>query len=141
MNFCTLWRLKFTKLTNFKAPKMIKTPVLVLLNSPKLISRKIWMTKKSWNFSAHRRIIRKGQWHRFKFNYLLLNLTEFRWKYLLYLQVGLATQLVLKKGFSFYLLVSQKCYEIWPSNIMCAVQTVFSLWEKKFRENWNSSEI
>ena len=32
------------------APKMAKTSVLELLDSPKLISRKIWMIEKSWNF-------------------------------------------------------------------------------------------
>ena len=28
-----------------------------------------------------RRTIGKGQWSKFKFDYLLLNVTEFRWKY------------------------------------------------------------
>ena len=41
MNFCTFWRLKFTKLTKFRAPKMAKTAVSQILDSPKLISRKI----------------------------------------------------------------------------------------------------
>ena len=43
-------RLKFTKLSIFRAPKMAKTAVLKLLHSPKLISRKIWVIVKSWNF-------------------------------------------------------------------------------------------
>ena len=33
-----------------RAPKMKKMAVLQLLDSPTLISRKIWMTQKSWNF-------------------------------------------------------------------------------------------
>ena len=47
MNFCTFRRLIFTKLTKFSAPKMA---VLELIHSAKLISRKIWITAKSWNF-------------------------------------------------------------------------------------------
>ena len=39
--------LKFTKSTKFRTPKMAKTAVFSLLNSPKLISRKIWMTENS----------------------------------------------------------------------------------------------
>ena len=50
MNFCTFRRLKSTKLTIFKATKIAKKSVLELLDSPKLISRKIWMTEKFWNF-------------------------------------------------------------------------------------------
>ena len=45
MNFCNLWRLKRTKSKKSKALKMAKTAVLELLDSPKLISRKISMTK------------------------------------------------------------------------------------------------
>ena len=43
MKFCTDWRMKFTKLTKFRVPKKAKTAVLELLDSPKLISRKIWV--------------------------------------------------------------------------------------------------
>ena len=50
MKFCTFWRQEFTKLTIFKAPKMAQMTDLELLNSPKLISHKIWETEKSWNF-------------------------------------------------------------------------------------------
>ena len=50
MKFCSFWRLKFTKVTNFRAPKMAKAAFLDLQNSPKVISRKIWMTEKTWNF-------------------------------------------------------------------------------------------
>ena len=53
MKFCSFWRLKFTKVTNFRAPKMAKAAFLDLQNSPKLISRKIWMTEKSWNFQDY----------------------------------------------------------------------------------------
>ena len=36
---------------NSELPNMAKTAFLELLNSPKLISRKIWTTEiKSWNF-------------------------------------------------------------------------------------------
>ena len=41
--------LKFTKSTKFKAPKMAKTAVLELLDSAKLISRKISVIGKSLN--------------------------------------------------------------------------------------------
>ena len=50
MNFCNLWRLKRTKSKKLKALKMAKTAVLELLDSPKLISRKIWMREKFSNF-------------------------------------------------------------------------------------------
>ena len=50
MNFCTFWRLIFTKLTKFTAPKMVKLTVFALLEFTKLISHKIWMIEKSWNF-------------------------------------------------------------------------------------------
>ena len=40
-NFCTLWKLKFSKLTKFRDPEITKTAFLELLHSPKLISRKI----------------------------------------------------------------------------------------------------
>ena len=52
MNFCIFWRLNFTKSIIFRAPKFVKIVVLELLDSPKLISRKIWVTDKSWNFST-----------------------------------------------------------------------------------------
>ena len=39
--FCLFWRLKFTKLTHFRASRMAKVSVVGLLDSPKLISRKI----------------------------------------------------------------------------------------------------
>ena len=38
------------KYQKFTAPKMAKMAVLQLLSSPKLISRKIQVTEKSWNF-------------------------------------------------------------------------------------------
>ena len=44
------WRLKYIKSTKFRTPKMAKWPVFELLNYPKLILHKIWMTEKSWNF-------------------------------------------------------------------------------------------
>ena len=50
MKFDTFWRLKFTKSTKFRAPKLAKTTVLQILDSQKLISRKIWVIGKSWNF-------------------------------------------------------------------------------------------
>ena len=50
MNFCTFWRLIFTKFTKFWAPKIAKTAFFELLDSLKMISHKIWMTEKSWNF-------------------------------------------------------------------------------------------
>ena len=45
-NFCTFWRLIFTKLTKCRAPKMA---VFALLESQKLISHKIWVIEKPWN--------------------------------------------------------------------------------------------
>ena len=47
--FCTFWRLKSTKLTKLRAPKMAIKAVLELLDSPKLFSRKIWITEKFRN--------------------------------------------------------------------------------------------
>ena len=44
------WWLKFTKSTNLTVPKMAQLAILELLDSPKLISRKIKVTEKSWNF-------------------------------------------------------------------------------------------
>ena len=48
VDFCTFSRLRFTKLSKFRVPKTTQTAVLELLDSPKLISRKIWMTEKSY---------------------------------------------------------------------------------------------
>jgi len=39
--FALFWRLKLTKLTKFRAPKMTKIAVLEVISSPKLISREI----------------------------------------------------------------------------------------------------
>ena len=47
LNFCTTWRLKFTKLAKFWAQLLQKTAVIYLQDSPKLISRKIWVTNKT----------------------------------------------------------------------------------------------
>ena len=41
LNFCTLGRLKTTKTTQFRAPKIAKMAILELLDSPKRISHKI----------------------------------------------------------------------------------------------------
>ena len=43
LKFCTFWRLKFTKLTKFRTPKMATLTDLQLLDPSKLLSRKIWM--------------------------------------------------------------------------------------------------
>ena len=40
------------------------------------------------NEAPDRRTIRKGQWSKFKFHYLLLNVTEFRWKYYIGNSIG-----------------------------------------------------
>ena len=50
MNFCTFWRLKFTKWAKFTAPKMAKTADFALPEYSKLISRQISVIQKSWNF-------------------------------------------------------------------------------------------
>ena len=50
MHFFNFWRLQCTKWTNFTAPKMAKTAVFALLESSKLISRKISVIQKSWYF-------------------------------------------------------------------------------------------
>ena len=44
--FALFCRLKCTKSTKFRGPKMAKKGILGLLDSPKLISRKIWMIEK-----------------------------------------------------------------------------------------------
>ena len=43
-------RLKFIKYPKLRALQMAKNAFLELPDSPKLISRKIWMLEKSWNF-------------------------------------------------------------------------------------------
>ena len=50
MHFCTCKKIKLTKLTKFRAPKTAKAAFLELQDSPELISHKIWVTEKSWNF-------------------------------------------------------------------------------------------
>ena len=45
----TLFENCFTKLTKFRAPEIAKMAVIELLDSLKLISRKIWVTEKSQN--------------------------------------------------------------------------------------------
>ena len=50
VNFCTFWELKLIQLTKPRAPKKAKTALLELLDCLKFISRKIWVTEKSWNF-------------------------------------------------------------------------------------------
>ena len=50
MNFCTFWKLKFIKSTKLRGQKIAKMAILDILESPKLISRKIWVIEKSWNF-------------------------------------------------------------------------------------------
>ena len=49
--FALFWRMKLAKLTNSGPPKLLKRLVLELLDSPKLISRKIWVTEKYWIFN------------------------------------------------------------------------------------------
>ena len=60
-NFGTFWRLKFKKFTKVRGPKRTKTGSLELLDFSKLISRKIWVTEKSWNF--HTVSCRLLLWH------------------------------------------------------------------------------
>ena len=60
--FSTFWGLNCTQLTKFKAPKMAKTVVLALFHSSKLISRKIWVMEKSWNFHTVWYLL-KNQWN------------------------------------------------------------------------------
>ena len=50
MNYCIFWRLRFTKLTIFRAPKIAKTPVLQILDSQKLLSRKNLSDRKIMTF-------------------------------------------------------------------------------------------
>ena len=49
-DFLHFYSLKLTKLTKFRAPKIAKKVILELLDSPKLISRQIWVAEKSRNF-------------------------------------------------------------------------------------------
>ena len=75
MHFCTIRRLIFTKLTKIIASKMAKTAVLELLDSPKLISRKIWIKENFWNLHTVRSNNPINQdfcegnfwWHRIKY--------------------------------------------------------------------------
>ena len=50
MDSYTFWRLKRTKSIKFRPPKIAKMPVLELLDTSKLNSRKNWETEKSLNF-------------------------------------------------------------------------------------------
>ena len=52
VNFCIFWRLKCSKMIIIRTPKVTKMSDLQLLGRgpSKLVSRKIWMTEKSWNF-------------------------------------------------------------------------------------------
>ena len=61
--FCTFWRLKFKKKkSTFRAPKVKKKlAVFWLQEVTKLISRKIWVIEKSWNFTY------LHFWHFFRF--------------------------------------------------------------------------
>ena len=43
--FALFWRLNLTKVSQFKASILLKTAILDLPDSPKLISRKIWVTE------------------------------------------------------------------------------------------------
>ena len=63
MNFCTFRRLKFTRWTKYTAPKMAKTAVFALLEFTKLISRKISVIQKSWNFHAVDIVITCHHWN------------------------------------------------------------------------------
>ena len=63
MHFCNFWRLKFTKWTKFTAPKMAKTAFFSLLESTKLISPKIWVMEKSWNFHTVCSYLEVGSYH------------------------------------------------------------------------------
>ena len=66
------WRFKFTKATNFRAPKMkkpkkskfraskcVKMANFALLENQKLISRKIWVIEKLWNFHIVQKVGKK----------------------------------------------------------------------------------
>ena len=132
---------KFTKETKFKGADTVKIADFENPHLQKLISRKIWVVEKLPNFHTvewgpYRRTFWKGQWSKFEFNYLLLNVTEFRWKYYickLFWRAWQLTQLVPKKGFSFYLLISQEYYETWPSNTRAIVCTSWKGQWSKFK--------
>ena len=51
-HFSTFWRLKFIKSTKFRALEIAKTAVFNLLDSQKLISRKIWVMEKKSEIST-----------------------------------------------------------------------------------------
>ena len=44
------------KLAKFRAQKMAKRAVFQLVNCPKLISRNLWMTEKSWNYHTDKKL-------------------------------------------------------------------------------------
>ena len=48
--FLHFMKAEIYQINKIQCPKIAKKEVLQFLNSPKLISRKIWMTEKSWNF-------------------------------------------------------------------------------------------
>ena len=52
MIFCTFWRHEFTNLVKFGGPKMVKTEVFAPFETTNLISRKIWVILKLWNFHS-----------------------------------------------------------------------------------------
>ena len=57
LNFCTFWRQKLTKITKFRAPKIAKICIFETFTFSKLISRKIWITEKSWIFHTLQKIL------------------------------------------------------------------------------------
>ena len=48
--FSAFWKYKNSQKLKFRASKCVKKADFALLQCPKLISRKIWMIEKSWNF-------------------------------------------------------------------------------------------
>ena len=60
--FCPLWSVKLTKKSKLKVSKIEKRTFLELLHSSKLISRKIWMTEKSWNFHTAVCMVQSTVW-------------------------------------------------------------------------------
>ena len=65
MNFCTLWKLKMTKSQDSESPKLQKLVFSKLLGSQKLISHRIWVTEKCWNFNTvlQRQFFRQINFH------------------------------------------------------------------------------
>ena len=142
-NFCTFRRLKFIKLSILRAPKTAQTAVIELLDSPKLISRKIWMTKKSWNFYIlpidvlSEKVIGLGSnpitcyltWPNFVGS--IYYICKLAWQFNQYSKkVSVSTFWFLKN-----VMKSDRV-------TLCVQYKRFSHCEKKkFRENWNSSEI